>query len=80
MSYEDIKKAVTPYTNGEESGGTETTEPTNPTPENSDNSDNPDNPDEPPKEPEEVDRENWTYKNIIDFYNRVRLALNAFSG
>lgn len=39
----------------------------------------PETPVEPPTEPTEPSRDNFTYKDIVDFYERVRLALNAVS-
>lgn len=51
---------------------TEPEEPIEPTPEE------PEEPEEP-TEPELPDRENWTYHDIENFYERVRLALNAVS-
>lgn len=73
MSYEETMRNVS---NGEEiENPDETTEPIEPT--------EPEEPIEPtpeePTDPELPDRENWTYHDIENFYERVRLALNAVS-
>lgn len=69
---EDLKNNTVDETN-ENDGETNEPEvpPTDP--------DNPEQPETPPDEPEEPNRDNWTYKDIFDFYERVRLALNAVS-
>lgn len=80
MSYEDIKNAVSLNAEDEENGETTNPiDPENPTPEISEEPDNPDELPNEPDEPEEDNRENWTYKDIVDFYDRVRIALNAVS-
>lgn len=67
-----------------ENENTENTEnPTEP-PVAPDNPDTPDTPTDPvtpdePTDPTEPDLSTWTYKDIDDFYNRVRMALGAVS-
>lgn len=72
---EDLKD--NPIDGAEDNTGDET-DTENP-PVDPDNPDEPIQPETPPDEPEEPDRDNWTYKDISDFYERVRLALNAVS-